>query len=263
MDAIVNEYLGLTYLMTALVGLCVGSFLNVQIYRLPLGLSQWEPSHCPKCNMYIKWYDNIPVLSYTFLRGKCRGCKTHISFRYTFVEILNCLLWVACLYKFLDIGFWYACCMMVASSALVTVFFVDLEHMLIHDALTLFVALAGVGSIFAADVMPWYENVIGCLVWGGAFAAVYFVAKSVYKREAMGTGDIFLMAALGLLLGWKCTFIVLLVSSIVGSIVLLTLAKIKKEQGKEYPFGPFIVFGAFVAMFFGDAVIDFYLGMFV
>lgn len=248
------------YILAGLVGLCVGSFLNVVIYRVPNGMSvAMPPSHCPKCNYELKWYDNVPVLSYIFLGGKCRSCKEPISFRYTAVEILNALLWLCAVWVFWEKSIVYACIVAVASSVLVCVAFIDLEHQLIFDRFVIILAVLGVGALFFEPNMPWYEHLIGFGVSTATFMAVYFGAQLVFKKEALGGGDVKLAMAMGLFIGWKNFLFSMLISSIVASVVLLILQKVSKgEKGKEYPFAPFLVLGFLVAIFLGDIVVNAY-----
>ena len=147
--------------LTALLGLCVGSFLNVVIYRVPNGMSiAMPPSHCPKCGYKLKWYDNIPVLSYLILGGKCRSCKEPISPRYTIVELLNMLLWLLFALSFHDNIFYLVVCCLAAST-LVVIAFIDLEHMLIFDRFQIIMLALGVLAIFADPSVVWWERMIG------------------------------------------------------------------------------------------------------
>ena len=136
-----NYYLIVTYILAGLIGLCVGSFLNVVIYRVPNEMSLSKPrSHCPKCDCVLHWYDNIPILSYIMLGGKCRNCKESISIRYTLVEILNMLLWILSVYLFYEVSIVYCIISMICCSLLICVFFIDLEHMLIFNRFSISIA---------------------------------------------------------------------------------------------------------------------------
>lgn len=246
--------------LAAVLGLCVGSFLNVVIYRVPNGMSiAWPPSHCPKCNYKLKWYDNIPVLSYIILGGKCRSCKQPISLRYTLVELLNMVLWLLCALRFVDNLFYLVVCCL-AVSTLVVITFVDLEHMLIFDRFQLTMLVLGVVAIFADPSVVWWHRLVGFAAGGLLFFVFYGVAYLVYKQEAMGFGDVKLAAVCGLLLGWQSLIVMVLVASLVGSIVLLCLKYARKDEAKkEYPFAPFIALGTVVALLCGNYIIDWYL----
>lgn len=264
------------YVLTAIVGLCVGSFLNVVIYRVPNNMSVSLPaSHCPQCGYVLKWYDNIPVLSYLILGGKCRSCKKHISFRYTLVEIGTMLLWLGCAFfavsKFPPqqnmtecLLFLAMCC--VFCSVLVCVAFIDIEHHLIFDRFQLILLGTGIAAtVFDAVVKTsaiWYDHLIGGAVGFVFFYAFYGVFYLIYKQEAMGFGDVKLAGVVGLCLGWKSLIVVILVAAFVGSVVLLLLRIVRKDdKKKEYPFAPFIVLGAIVALFCGEYLIDAYLAL--
>ncbi len=259
-----------TIVLTILLGLCVGSFLNVVIYRLPLGMSLAKPaSHCPKCNNPIKWYDNIPLLSYIFLRGKCRHCHEPISIRYPLVELTHCALWVLCMLRFTGciivdnptnwLRFILSC---LACSLFLAIFFCDLDHMEIPEVLLILLLAVAVGML-ADNVTPEkiIEKVIGFLACGLLFILVNAFFRLFKKRDGLGFGDVELVASSGLLLGGYSMLFGLICSCVTGSIVLLILSIRKKEQGKEYPFAPFLVGGILLALFVGDFVVTWYLGL--
>lgn len=254
------------YTLVGIFGLCVGSFLNVVIYRVPEGMSLATPSsHCTSCGYNLRWYDNIPILSYLILGGKCRKCKTHISIRYTLVEIANMILWVVA-----AILFWkestesivYACMAMLAISVLICIFFIDLEHMLIFNRFTISIVVLGIVAMFFDDYTSIWDHVIGGASGGLLFVGLYFGAILVLKKEGFGWGDVKLVAAAGLLLGWQKLILAMLIASVLGSIVLLIVKLVNKdENGKEYPFAPFIVVGIMTALLFGTPIITWYLNL--
>ena len=257
--------------LTIVIGLCVGSFLNVVIYRLPNNMKLYSPpSHCPNCNYKLKWYDNIPIFSYIFLRGRCRNCRSKISVRYPLVELLNTVLWFICLLCFTNIiiktnendyVFFVASCL--ACSTLVCVFFCDLEHLIIPDELQVCLLCLGLIATFSNKISV-SQQVIGFFAGGGFFLLIYLVSYAIKKRESLGFGDVKLMAVIGLLLGVYNTILVIIISSIVGAIVLLTINKVKKEgENKEYPFAVFIVPATILVMFVGEYIVNWYLSLFV
>ena len=261
-------YLVFTYVLMGLLGLCVGSFLNVVIYRVPRGMSVSYPSsHCTSCAYSLRWYDNIPVISYCFLRGKCRKCHAPISPRYTIVELANMLLWLLCVWRFFSVdvfGILRTACVAVLCSVLICVFFIDLEHKIIPDRFNIIIAVLGVILTVsdAAEMGGWATHLIGLAVGGGFFLAVYYLAILVYKREGLGFGDVKLMAAAGLFLGWLNVFLAVLIASVTGSIVLLAVRnRTKAGKGTEYPFAPFLAVGILLASLFGDALVGWYLGL--
>ena len=251
------------YILAGLLGLCVGSFLNVVIYRLPNGMNLSKPgSHCTKCSYSLKWYDNIPVLSYLLLGGKCRKCKTRISPRYMLVELANAGLWLLAVAMFWGNSPVYACAVAIACSALICIFFIDLAHMLIYNRFTLLVALCGIVGMFTSSGTAWQERLIGGLSGGVVFLGLYFGSIAVLKQEGLGFGDVKYAVAAGLLLGWQKFLFAALVASVVGAVVMMITNRLTNaEKQKEYPFGPYLVVGTLVALFLGDGIISWYLGL--
>lgn len=251
------------YVMAALLGLCVGSFLNVVIYRVPRKMSLASPpSHCTTCDYVLRWYDNIPVLSYIFLRGRCRGCGQRISPRYMAVEIANALLWTLSVFVFFESSIPYAVISALAASIFICIFFIDIEEMLIFDRFVILVGALGICAAFFDGFTDWQDHLIGGAVGLAFFLLLYYGSLAVLKREGIGFGDVKLVCAGGILLGWQRLVLAILVASVAGSIVLSLLKAIRKDgRGKEYPFAPFIVVGFAFAMFFGADLIDWYVGL--
>ncbi|MGN1227228.1 MAG: prepilin peptidase [Christensenellales bacterium] len=249
------------YIMTAILGLCVGSFLNVVIYRVPNKMSVVKPaSHCPNCNKEIKWYDNIPILSYFILGGKCRNCKAYIPIRYTLIEIGNAVLWLLCLVCFYRQGIVLSVLMMFVCSVLLIVACIDFEHMIIFDRFQIVLFVLGVlMCIFCTDI-SFVERIIGFFVGGGIMLLFYGLGYLLFKKEALGIGDIKLMAVCGLIIGYKNIILAILIGAIIGAVVLSILNR--KEKNKEYPFAPFLCFGVIVALFVGNLIINAYLSLF-
>lgn len=257
-------YTVVTYVLAGIVGLCVGSFLNVVIYRLPNGMSLAKPaSHCTSCGYKLKFYDNIPIVSYCLLGGRCRSCKQRISFRYTAVEAANMLLWLLCVLRFRTNAVYMAVAMLVCSVSL-CVAFIDIEHQIIPDSLQIALAIPAVVAIFVDTHTVWYDHLIGA---GAAFIilfAVSAVGEKALGREALGGGDVKLVTVCGLLLGWQKLILMMLIASVSGSIVMLA-AKHRQGDGesRETPFAPFLTAGTVIAMLFGDAIISAYLGILI
>lgn len=249
------------YVLAAVFGLCVGSFLNVVIHRLPRNMYLSYPgSHCPRCKYTLRWYDNIPVLSWLMLGGKCRKCKAPIPVRYTVVELANMGLWLASAVLFWQESIVYACACAVVCSALICIFFIDLEHMLIFNRFSVLIALCGVAALYTDTFTDPVDHVIGAVVGGGVFAALYYGSLRLLRREGIGFGDVKLAAAAGLLLGWQKLILAMLIASVAGSVILMALRHFRKdEKGREYPFAPFIVVGVAVAMLFGNPILNWYV----
>jgi leader peptidase (prepilin peptidase)/N-methyltransferase len=247
--------------MVFIFGLCIGSFLNVCIYRIPAGRSVVHPgSMCPVCGVSIPFYDNIPVLSYLWLRARCRNCRTSISFRYPMVELLCGLFALCCLLRFgpsLPALIYFA---MVAVLLVVT--FIDLDHQIIPDGIT----LPGIPIAFIAGLalpgLTWVDSLAGIGVGGGSLFLVAWGYQLVAKKEGMGGGDIKLLAMIGALIGWQGVLFTVFVSSAVGTVVGLGIMfQGRKNLKLALPYGPFLAIGAIAYIFFGKALIGWYLGM--
>ncbi len=255
-------YLICSYILSAVLGLCVGSFLNVVIYRLPNNMSLATPnSHCPTCKYELRWYDNIPVLSYLMLGGKCRSCKTHIPFRYTAVELANTVFWLFCVGLFWEKSIPLACIYMAVLSVFLCVFFIDLEHMIIFDRFQIILLVLAIASIFFDKDYGWLSHVIGGV---GGFAVFCLIAWSFEKltgKEGLGGGDVKLVGAVGLLLGWERLLLGVLIATIPASVIMLILSKGQKGESREYPFAPFLVVGFTISIFFGAQIIGWYLSL--
>ncbi len=254
------------YVLFSVLGLCVGSFLNVVIYRVPNKMSIAFPaSHCPKCNYKLKWYDNIPVLSYIILGGKCRNCKLHISFRYTAVEILNTLLWVLCFNVFGSFSIVYSVLAAVTCSVLICVFFIDLENMIIPDRFQIILGVLAIIGIIIEFVIKkdkgFISNIIGGIAGFAVFYLFAFFGEKIAKREALGGGDIKLAAVMGLFLGWQRLLLSLIIASLSACIVILIVKLKKDNKSGEYPFAPFLSTGFVISLLFGEQIINAYLSI--
>ncbi len=241
-------------------GCSIGSFLNVCIYRLPQDRSIVTPrSFCPKCRTPIRAYDNIPILSYLFLRGCCRKCKAKISWRYPLVEALTGAVALALYLKFgLSLHFLIN---FVLSAALVVVTFIDLDHRIIPDVISLPGILVGIGLALFLPWMNLWDSLIGLLVGGGSLFLVAYAYEFLTKREGMGMGDVKLLAMLGAWLGWESVLFIIFFASLTGSIIG-GLAILVQKQGRHYaiPFGPFLALCAMAYIFIGPDLIHWYLG---
>ncbi len=249
------------YLVGFVVGLVVGSFLNVCIVRLPKRRSIiWPGSHCVACEKAIPWFDNIPLLSFVLLGGQCRQCRARISVRYPIIELLNGLGYVAILVKFgmTPSGIVYA----VFLSALLVVIWIDLDHLIIPDV----ISLPGIilGFVCAATILPvgWVNSVMGILIGGGILWALAALSPHLFGKEGLGGGDIKFLAMIGAFLGWQPVLLTLFLASVSGSIIGILLLVLKfLQRGHYIPFGPFLAAGAFVSLFFYQEVVGWYFGM--
>jgi leader peptidase (prepilin peptidase)/N-methyltransferase len=243
---------------SALFGLALGSFMNVCIYRIPLKKSIVSPpSSCPNCGERIRFYDNIPVISYLLLLGKCRHCSNPLAWHYPLVEALTGLLSVA---LFIRYGLSYQYFLyLLFTSVLVTVSFIDLHHKIIPDVLSLSGIVVGWAVSFMPGTISWLDSLIGIIAGGGSLFLVAFIYERITGREGMGGGDIKLLAMIGAWLGWRQLYLVVLISSLVGAIVgIAFLLMAGKGFRVRIPFGPFLSLGAMVCLFFGPELMNWY-----
>lgn len=246
-------------LLVFLGGGCLGSFLNVCIYRIPLEQSVVRPgSHCPKCRHPIAWYDNIPVLSYVVLRGKCRHCQTRISPRYALVETLTAVLFLGIWVKY---G-WSPLTpvYLLVTFGLILATFVDFDHFIIPDRVSIGGMLLGLicsaavpelhGSVRVLDSVV--SSVIGLVVGGGVLWLVAVVGKMAFRKDAMGFGDVKLLGAIGAFMGWEGVLFTIMLSSLAGSAVgLLFIATSRHEWQSRIPYGPYLSLAAVIWILWG------------
>ena len=238
------------------LGAVVGSFLNVCIWRIPQGLSIVFPaSSCPRCGHSIRFYDNIPLVSYLLLRGRCRSCGERISLRYPIVEGLTALMALLLFWKFgLTLKFAAA---FLFVSALILVAFIDIDHQIIPDV----ISLPGIPICFLLSVflmeLPFMEALLGLVLGGGSLYLIAGLYELATKREGMGGGDIKLLAMMGAFLGWKSLLFILLVSSLAGAVVGISVMWAKGGDMKyAVPFGPFLSIAATAYLFVGDYAVN-------
>lgn len=249
---------GISYLVAAGFGALIGSFLNVCIHRLPRCESiVWPGSHCPSCGTAIEYYDNIPLFSYLWLMGRCRTCRSSISMRYPVVEAANAAGYVIILATF---GLtWTTVLYSTLFSALLVVTGTDLTHRIIPNVVT--VPGIAIGLLGAATVLPvgLVNAFLGVAIGGGILWALAWASPYLFGKEGMGGGDIKLLAMIGAFLGWKPALLTIMVGSLSGSLIGLSLIGLGLMKRDEYiPFGPFLVFGALVSMFFAQPLLEWY-----
>lgn len=247
----------LIYILTFIFGSIVGSFLNVCIHRLPEGKSiVFPPSACPNCSKPIAFYDNVPIISYIILLGRCRNCKKAISMRYPFVELLTGLFSIALLKTFgisLELPIYF-----IFISSLIVITFIDMQHQIIPDV----ISLPGIGiGLVISYFLPlgMLNSAVGILLGGGGLFLIAISYQAITGREGMGGGDIKLLAMIGAFLGWQSIIITIFAGSFVGS-VIGTILMIAKGKDSKYaiPFGPFLAGGAIISLFFGKILINWY-----
>lgn len=272
----------MTAVAAGIFGLIIGSFLNVCIVRLPGGRSVAKPaSHCPRCKEPIRFYDNVPILSFFLLRGRCRNCGEPISWRYPLVELLNCLVYYWTMRVFGPGG--EALLIMAFCSALIVITFIDYDHQIIPDVITLPGMLVGLSlAPFVmyplADPLPFHlgpllpqagtyltaflNSLIGLFLGGAPLFAIGWLWEKLRHVEAMGGGDVKLMGMVGSFLGWKGALLTIMIGALSGSLFGILLIALKRHKmEKVIPFGPFLAVGALASAFYGSDIIAWYLGL--
>lgn len=248
-------------IIIALFGLIVGSFLNVCILRIPYEESVVAPgSHCPSCSAPIAWYDNIPVLSYLVLLGKCRRCRAKISPRYAIVEILTAALAVA-LYR-LGMPPQVFALYCTYTAVLVVLTFIDIDHKIIPDVISIPSIMVAPGMAFVVEHITIMDSLIGITIGGGFLWAIARGYELIRKREGMGLGDVKMLAMIGGFQGWEAVPFTLIVGSILGTVI--GTGAIIARRGKldmEIPFGPFLAAGSLLYLFDGPKLISRYLDL--
>jgi leader peptidase (prepilin peptidase)/N-methyltransferase len=242
------------------LGTIVGSFLNVCIHRIPQGKSIVAPaSHCPRCKTPIRFYDNIPLVSFIILKGRCRKCEAPISRRYPLVEFLMGLFSLMLLLRFGISTLYLIYLAFFASLTLVS--FIDLPLRIIPDVISLPGIVIGLVISFLHPQMSIKDSLIGVLLGGGSLYVVASVYHVITKREGMGGGDVKLLAMIGAFIGWKGVLFTILCSSFIGTVVGVTLMLVSSADSKyAVPFGPFLSLGAVIYVLWGEALITWYLG---
>lgn len=257
------------------LGLAIGSFLNVCIYRIPQNLSIHSPrrSFCPECRTTIRFYDNLPLLSYLFLKGRCRYCDAEISKVYPLVELTTGILFLASLYRFGPTPALLHSCLFI--SLLIPIAWIDARWYIIPNAIILVGLISGAAITFLMALIhhnPIYliDHLIGAVAGGASMALIAVVGKFLFRKQvalnsdgiAMGGGDIKLMVLIGLFLGaWPHLLIVIMTSAITGSLVGLCLIALGKKSGggSRIPYGPFLVIGALLDLFWSSQIWTWYL----
>jgi leader peptidase (prepilin peptidase)/N-methyltransferase len=250
---------GVFVALATLVGAVIGSFLNVCIFRLPLGRSVvWPGSSCESCRRELSWYENLPIVSWVVLGAKCRTCRAPLSARHPIIEALTALMF--------GLGAWYygptllLASRLVFGCGLIVLFAIDLEHHLLPNAITL--PGVAVGFAFSFLTEPgWLASLLGILVGGGALWLVAEVYYRVRHEEGLGMGDVKMLAMIGAFVGWKLTLMTLMMASLAGSFVGLALIASRKGSLKyALPFGTFLAMGAALAATVGPGLLGWYMG---
>ena len=250
------------YIFAIIIGLVIGSFLNVCIYRLQKKESISKPrSHCPNCKHQLKPWENIPVLSYILLWGKCSNCKMKISIRYPLVEILTAIVYVVIYYYF---AFSIETILLIIFFSLVIVItFIDIDVQLIYNNLLLISILPIIAFIIINQPNPYLTHIAGAILLALVFLIIGYIGKLIYKVDSMGMGDVKYAAVIGLLLGWEIGILAFVLAFFSAAIIILIISLYKKVSSKQrIPFGPFLSIGCFVAFFWGMDILNWYSGFY-
>src|SRR6056297_140058 len=248
----------LILIMAFIFGACIGSFLNVCIARIPEGGSLIYPgSNCPGCHHPIRFYDNIPILSYLWLLGKCRNCGQSISFRYLLVEaVTGLMVALVVVYFGLTVD---ALIYFILISALIIIIYIDLDHQIIPDSISLPGIPIGFAASFFLDSITYIDSLIGILLGGGLLFAIAWGYYLITRKEGMGGGDIKLLAMIGAFMGWQGVCFTIFMASITGTLAGILLMLLAQKNLKfALPFGPFLSIGAIAYLFFGPQLIAWY-----
>lgn len=278
------QYPGIFHLYIGILGLLVGSFLNVVVYRLPVmmeneyrrdfleyftpdspELKKEQPkfnlmtprSRCPNCGHLITWWENIPVFSWLILRGKCHGCHQPISFRYPAVETLTCVLTVIVSYRFGSVEKILPA--VALTWALIALAFIDYDKMLLPDSITLSFLWFGLLVNYFGIFRELHDAVIGAALGYGVLWSVNALFSLIARKNGMGNGDFKLTALFGAWFGYQCLPAIIIISSLLGLVIGGTLLLVRKEKSHPFPFGPYITIAGFIFMLFGDAINDGYI----
>ncbi len=241
------------------VGCCLGSFYNVMIYRLPRHESILRPgSHCPRCRHPISFHDNIPLVSYLLLWGKCRYCAEPISLRYPLVELLTGGLVLLLFQRYGFTSQFFIECLLI--SLLIVITFIDLDTYLIPDVLSLSGMVLGFACSFLTPRLTWVDSLLGLVLGGGFFLLIAVGYQYLRHKDGLGGGDIKLLALIGAFLGWTGVVLTVLAASLIGTVVGgLVMWKSRKGLDTRLPFGPFLAAGALLYLFWGEAFYHWYV----
>jgi len=254
-------------ILTFVFGTIIGSFLNVCIYRIPAGMSVVKPrSRCGSCGRTLTGLDMVPILSWLFLRGKCRSCKSKVSIRYPMIEALEGILYLCVFLKyqvsFITLILWGF------TSLLTVVFFIDLDHKIIPNKIVLFSLLMSLFPITyhlksGYSLYPsgsWLEPLWGILLPTGIMLSIAVLSILIFRRSGLGYGDVKIFAPIGIFLGWKLALLSIWLSFVLGGFFGIYWIVIRKKSSKDViPFAPFIVISSFIAIFFGNTLFDLFL----
>ncbi len=256
MDLIDVLYMSFLFIFGAIIG----SFLNVLIFRLPNKMSIIKPgSHCFNCGAPIKWYDNIPIISYLILGGKCRNCKKHYSCQYFLIELFTAIIYVLCYVKYRNSLLTIASCLVI--SCLIVIFFIDLRYFIIPDSMIIGILIISVACFFIKDttIMASISDRLWSLAVVATMMLLLLSFGMIIKKDLMGFGDFKLLGVMGLLIGYKLLILSIFVAALIATIVEVIILR---KRNKPIPFGPYLALGFTLMLFFGNNILDWYCSLF-
>ena len=251
------------FFLIFVLGAAIGSFLNVCIYRIPRGKSiVWPGSYCPGCGKPVRPFDNIPLISFLFLRARCRDCGFRIPVRYFFVELLTALSGIALLFYFPDhrsfFVYWLFTCLLIA------IVFIDIEHQIVPDVLSIpgiFIGLILVSFFLNGKTgfsqEAFVNSLLGIFAGGGSIFFTGFLGELIFRREAMGGGDVKLMAMIGAFIGWELVLLTFFMAPVLG--LGFALVARFKEKKREIPYAPHLAMGALISLLYGESILRYVL----
>jgi len=244
--------------LVGLLGLFVGSFLNVCIYRLPLGRTVlWGRSHCPQCSRQIRAWENLPVISWIGLGGRCAGCKTRISVQYPVIEVVTALIFGGAAWLYGPIPLLVA--RLLFACAMIVLFMIDLQHRILPNVITLPGIV--VGLAFSVGLPPGPRDaIIGAVACSLTLFGMGELVSRVLGKEALGFGDVKMTAMMGAFLGWKLTLVALFLASFLGSVIGIGLVALTRDRDYQIPLGSFLAIGGLAAAAVGEPLLTWYVG---
>lgn len=250
------------YTLIIIIGLVIGSFLNVCIYRMQKNESISKPrSHCPNCKNQLRFWENIPVLSYLLLGGKCSKCKIKISLRYPLVEVLTAIVF-GIIYYYYSLSI-ETILLMTFFSIVIIITFIDIDVQLIPNNLLIISSLPIIAFIFINQSNLYLSHILGAVLFALIFLIIGYIGKLIYKVDSMGMGDVKYALVIGLLLGWEKGITAFFITFFSAAIMILIMSLYKKISSRQrIPFGPFLSFGCFAAFFWGTDIINWYIGFY-
>jgi leader peptidase (prepilin peptidase)/N-methyltransferase len=239
-------------------GTLFGSFLNVVVYRVPLGVDIWQRSACPRCHARVRWYHNVPLVSWVWLRGRCADCGGPIAVRYPIVELVAGLVTAFAVWRW-GLG-WTAVSATVFAYVLLVLALIDVDHRILPNVITLPGTLVGLALSLVDPQIAWWDALLGAFLGGGVLYGVAWLYLKLRGIEGMGMGDVKMMLLVGAFVGWQGTFMTIFIGSLLGTVVGIAAIVLRgRDWGYALPFGTFLAVAAFLVDAWGPEIVHWYL----